>query len=154
MVFSLIRVVTKEWSNDIEKVLTPLESLTLFLGSFKHWVSCIEHSRFDSIYYSTKRTWLRKNFDFCWAWSTNSETKRPYDCLQCYVYYVIFADIPQKCTKVYWYIAYKGKPNPPPPPQGIIPTNLWFRYRVRLSCPPNARMVPVMAAGKRFITNK
>ena len=42
----------------------------------------------------------------------------------------------------------------PPPPQGIIPTNLWFRYRVRLSCPPNARMVPVMAAGKRFITNK
>ena len=43
---------------------------------------------------------------------------------------------------------------PPPSPQGIITTNLWFRYRVRLSCPPNARMVPVMAAGKRFITNK
>ena len=36
MVFSLIRVVTKEWSNDIEKVLTPLESLTLFLGSYKN----------------------------------------------------------------------------------------------------------------------
>ena len=42
----------------------------------------------------------------------------------------------------------------PPSPQGIITTNLWFRYRVRLSCPPNARMVPVMAAGKWFITNK
>lgn len=147
MVSSLIRVVTKEWSNEIEKILTPLESPTLLLGSFKHWVSCIEHSRFDSIYYSTKRTWLRKNFDLCWAWSTNSETKRPYDCLQCCVYYVIFADISQKCTKVYW-------TELPPSPQGIITTNLWFRYRVRLSCPPNARMVPVMAAGKWFITNK